>query len=196
MRAERRFSQAISAGDGIALLVDVADADAARLGQKQGARGLVVRSAASDLRAATDLPVLFAGGGRIDAAPQAGADAVLVVAADLGGLENELEQAYRAAVEAGLECVVEVRDDEELEKVLERVDPETLVLAPRDPDGPEALDQLLELLPDVPAGKLAIAAARWARPDDVAELERAGFDAAIVGQSDLAVLAGESARAG
>ena len=36
---------------------------------------------------------------------------------------------------------------------------------------------LLELLHDVPAGKLAIAELRDATPDDVSEFERAGVDA-------------------
>jgi indole-3-glycerol phosphate synthase len=49
---------------------------------------------------------------------------------------------------------------------------------------------VLELLPDVPAGKLAIADAAGASAEQVAELERAGFDAVIVAAGDLAGLAG------
>ena len=44
----------------------------------------------------------------------------------------------------------------------------------------DPLTVLLELLHDVPAGKLAVAELRDATPDDVAELERSGVDAVLV----------------
>jgi hypothetical protein len=51
-----------------------------------------------------------------------------------------------------------VRDEDELEEVLELVDPEILLLSAEDADdGQDHLERLLELLPDIPAGKLAIA---------------------------------------
>ncbi len=40
--AHRRFSQAISEGDGISLIVEVADLDAARAAAAQGAEGVIV----------------------------------------------------------------------------------------------------------------------------------------------------------
>jgi indole-3-glycerol phosphate synthase len=77
--------------------------------------------------------------------------------------------------------VLRVRDEDELEDVLERVDPEILLLAAaRADDGEPQLEKLLDLLPDVPAGKLAIAELPRASRDDVAELERAGVDAVLV----------------
>ena len=71
------------------------------------------------------------------------------------------------------ELAVRVRDEEELERVLEDVDPELLVL-----NG--SLERVLELLPDVPAGKLVIAELPAASDEDVDELERAGVDAVIL----------------
>jgi uncharacterized protein YgbK (DUF1537 family) len=68
---------------------------------------------------------------------------------------------------------IRVRDEEELATALEELDPELLVLA-------GTLDAVLELLEDVPAGKLAIAELASPTDDDVAELERAGMDAVIV----------------
>ena len=57
-----------------------------------------------------------------------------------------------------LEHVVDVRDEEELELALERLDPEIFLLTAGDVDDDvDPLDAVLELLPDVPAGKLAIA---------------------------------------
>jgi indole-3-glycerol phosphate synthase len=53
---------------------------------------------------------------------------------------------------------------------------------------------VLGLLLDVPAGKLAIAGVPVSHPEDVAELERAGVDAVIVGAGDVAELVGDSAQ--
>ena len=49
---------------------------------------------------------------------------------------------------------------------------------------------MLELLPDVPAGKLAIAELVDATREDVEELERAGVDAVLVG-GDVEALVGD-----
>ncbi len=84
-------------------------------------------------------------------------------------------------VDAELEAVVDVRDENELEVALDRLDPEILLL--RAPDGDtdvDPLDAVLELLPDVPAGKLAIAQVEVASRDEVLALERAGIDAVLV----------------
>jgi predicted TIM-barrel enzyme len=54
------------------------------------------------------------------------------------------------------------------------------------------LDRLLELLPDIPAGKLAIAELAGARRDEVVELERAGVDAVIVTGHDIGPLVGDA----
>ena len=93
----------------------------------------------------------------------------------------------------GLECVARVRDEEELEEVLEHFDPEILLLSAEEADdGQHHLDRLLELLPDVPAGKLAIAELAGASRDEVVELERAGVDAVIVTGHDIGPLVGDA----
>ena len=85
-----------------------------------------------------------------------------------------------------------VRDDEELERALEHVDPEIVLLtAERAEDEQAPLDRLLELLPDVPAGKLAIAELADASREDVEELERAGVDAVLV-TGDVEALVGDA----
>ena len=58
-------------------------------------------------------------------------------------------------------------------------------------DGQAALDRVLELLHDVPAGKLAIAELADASRDDVEELERAGVDAVLV-TGDVEALVGDA----
>ena len=62
------------------MIVEVDGPDAARTAEADGAEGVVVRSALAGIRDATELPILWCGGGTPDDAQRAGADAVLVVA--------------------------------------------------------------------------------------------------------------------
>ncbi len=187
MTGARRLSQAIAEGDGISVLVEVVDGAGARAAQAQGAEGLVVRRAAGGLRSdSQQLPVLaFAlGQDLVDV------DALVVDVAEHG---DALGDVIEAAHGRGLECVIRVRDEDELEEVLELVDPEILLLsADEAEDGQEHLERLLELLPDIPAGKLAIAELAGASRSDVLELERAGVDAVIVSGSDVESLVGDA----
>jgi indole-3-glycerol phosphate synthase len=180
----RRLSHAISEGQGISVLVEVRDEETARAAERQGAEGLVVRGGATDLRAATQLPILVYGHDAV------GGDAVVieVTDTDLDSIARAVEQAG----ERGVECVLKVRDEDELEQVLELLDPEILLLsAELAGDGEEHIERLLDLLPDVPAGKLAIAELPRPTRDDVAELERAGVDAVLVGAGDVGGLVDE-----
>jgi indole-3-glycerol phosphate synthase len=77
-----------------------------------------------------------------------------------------------------VELVVHVGREEELEEALERFDPELFVLAASDADDP--LERVLDLLSDLPAGKLAIADMGDVTQEQLAELERAGVDAVLV----------------
>jgi indole-3-glycerol phosphate synthase len=191
----RRLSQALSEGDGISLLVNVADATSAAAAEEQGAEGLVVHGSAPGVRDATGLPVLFRGDSP-DAARAAGADAWVLIAEHHDDDDGELEERYARALGLGLECVIDVRDEEELEFALERVDPEIFLLSSREADDEEeALDRVLELLPDVPAGKLAIAELPSSTREEVVSLERAGVDAVLVGEGDIAHLVGGTAPA-
>jgi len=181
----RRFSQAIAEGDGISVLVEVVDGAGAAAAQEQGAEGLVVRSGRTIPDDAVGLPVLaFASGIEV-----AGVDALVVDVAEHG---DALGDVVEAAHGRGLECVIRVRDEDELEEVLELVDPEILLLTAEVDDGESHLHRLLELLPDIPAGKLAIAELAGASRSDVLELERAGVDAVIVSGSDVESLVGDA----
>ena len=77
-----------------------------------------------------------------------------------------------------LELAVRVRDEEELEQALEELDPELFVLA-------GGLEEVLDLLAEVPAGKLAIAELPATTSEQIEELERAGMDAVIVRAREL-----------
>jgi indole-3-glycerol phosphate synthase len=191
VRSERRFSQAISEGDGISVIVDVGDPEAARAAAAQGAEALAVRGDVGDLRAVTELPILWRASGSPSEAALAGADAWLVAVEDAGEDGDWLERQHAEAVGLGLDCVVEVRSEEQLELALERLDPEIFLLSARDTVDGDALSQALELLPDVPAGKLAVADVGASSREQVDELERAGVDAVIVGTRNVAELVGD-----
>ena len=183
MTGPRRLSQAISEGDGISILVEVADASAARTAEQQGAEGVVLRARAGGVRAATALPVVW--NGSLDDATT-DADAMVV---DVEAERERLAEVIDEVHALGVECVLRVRDEDDLELVLEVVDPEILLLSAEDKDDDQHhLDRLLELLQDVPAGKLAIAELVVASPDEIAELERAGVDAVLVTAGDIAPL--------
>jgi NAD(P)H-dependent flavin oxidoreductase YrpB (nitropropane dioxygenase family) len=169
------LSQRISEGDGIAIIARVGDVDAARTAEEQGAKALAVERAVAGIRESTSLPLLWLGAG----AP-VDADAVAVrPGGDTGG---------------ELETVLHVRDEDELEAALEEHDPEIFLLAwhgDEDGDG-DPLESVLELLPDVPAGKLAIAGVDVATRDEVLALERAGFDAVLAPAGQVGGLVGHA----
>ena len=195
MTGSRRFSQAISEGDGISLVAAVADTDAARAAEANGAEALVVRGRVVGLREATELPILWRAHGRAEDASDSGADAFVLPVEGLEDEDGRIEELYFAVVELGLDCVVAVRDDEELRLALDRVDPEIVLLA-ASTGGRDGLEHVLALLPDVPAGKLAIADLPVASRDDVLALERAGLDAVIAPGPDVAELVGAAAPDG
>lgn len=189
MTGTRRFSEAISEGDGISLIVEVGDPDGARTAERQGAEGILVRGRLEGVREATTLPILWADDGPPTAASEAGADAcVLRFDED----DDDAEARYSEATGLGLDCVVAVSNEDELELALERLDPEIFLLAGRGGNhgDEDPLDQALDLLPDVPAGKLAVADVPISGRDAVVALERAGMDAVIVGAGNVAELVG------
>jgi hypothetical protein len=166
-----RFSQAISEGDGISLIVEVGDADAAQAAAAEGAEAVIARA---PIAGDVDLPVLWRGSPRAADAAAAGADAWVVSLEDAadGGDNHELDR------------VVQVSNAEQLEQALEQFDPEiVLFCVADDDDDADALQLALDLLADLPAGKLAIAEVPVSRRGDVDELERAGVDAVIVGDT-------------
>jgi hypothetical protein len=169
-----RFSQAISEGDGISLIVDVADADAARAAAAEGAEALIVHRALGD---SVELPCLWRGSASASDAAAAGADAWVV----------SLDDADGAGRESGLDLVVAVSNAEELEQALERFDPEIFLFSVGDDGDTDPLERALDLLADLPAGKLAIAELPQTSREHVDELERAGVDAVIVGDTVPAV---------
>jgi indole-3-glycerol phosphate synthase len=190
--ASRRFSHAIAEGDGISVVAAVEDADAARAAEAQRAEALVVSGDPARLREATRLPILWRANAEIDRAADV-ADAVTLTLPDDDDEDHEpAQRRHEDALAAGLDCAVEVRSEEELERALEVLDPEIFLLVPPQSDEEERLEAVLELLAEVPAGKLAIADLAVTTEDEVQELERAGVDAVIVHAADVSPLVGEA----
>jgi indole-3-glycerol phosphate synthase len=176
VNARRRLSEAISEGEAISTLVRVMTAAEAAAAQVSGADGVLAAGSVGAIRGATALPILVAGATPEEASAE-GADAWLLVA-ETG--EDDLEPRHARAQGLGLECVVDVRDEAELETVLGLIDPEIVLLSPRAADDEDALHRVLELLPDVPAGKLVLAELPSVTHDELLALERAGVDAVLV----------------
>lgn len=185
-----RFSHAIAEGDGISVIAAVDDPESARAAEEQRAEALVVRADPAALRGATSLPILWRADVPLDVA-SASADAYLIVFDSFEDDDGRLEQLHRRALELGLDCAVEVRNEEELEQALDRVDPEIFLLAPVEGESDDTpLEVLLDLLAAVPAGKLAIADLPLTTRGEVLELEQAGCDAVIVHGREIAAFAG------
>ncbi len=183
----RRLSQAISEGDGISIIAAVDGPEAARAAEDAGAEAVLVHrrddANMAAVRAATELPILFLfHGDRPDALE--GADACIV---DVRGDDREWLDGVRLELSDRFEIAPRICRDEHLAFVLEELDPEILVLGS---DEEEPLAGALELLPDVPAGKLAIADVGARTREEVVELERAGVDAVIVAAGNIAHLVG------
>jgi indole-3-glycerol phosphate synthase len=191
-----RFSHAIAEGDGISVVAAVDDPDAARAAEAQRAEALVVDADPARLRESTRLPILWRGDSAIDRAAEV-ADAVTLLLPDEDEDHEPAQRRHDDALAAGLDCAVEVRSEEEVERALEVLDPEIFLLAPPQDDETERLEAVLELLAAVPAGKLAIADLAVTTEDEVYELERAGVDAVIVrAGDDVAELVGGAVHGG
>ena len=177
-----RFSEAISEGDGISVIPVLAgDLEAlVRLAEEAGAEAIgVLAEDVERARKLTGLPIV-ARDGRPQVISDAGGDAIVVEFGAASG-DGVLERIYADAAELDLDCAVDVRDEEELEDTLARVDPEIVLISEHGLDEDEEdLERTLDLLSDVPAGKLVVSEARIASRDQVLALERAGVDAILV----------------
>jgi indole-3-glycerol phosphate synthase len=186
-----RFSHAIAEGDGISVVAAVEDSEAARAAETQRAEALVVVGDPGSVREATALPILWRADAPLERAAEV-ADAVTLVLPDEDDEDGRVQRQHEEALALGLDCAVEVRTEEDLERALELLDPEIFLLAPPPAAPEERLEAVLDLLAEVPAGKLAIADLVVTTEDEVHELERAGVDAVIVHAADVSPLVGEA----
>ena len=185
----RRFRQAISEGDGISA-IPILDGDVATLAEAAeaaGAEAVAVTTLAhvEQVRAVAALPVIWrerrSDSSALADAHAAGADACVLVLEDLRDEDELLEELHAQALELGFDCALEVDDESELADALERVDPYIVLIREGEPSRDEGeLERTLDLLPDVPVGKLVITEGRVDAREQVVALERAGVDAIVV----------------
>lgn len=183
------FRQAISEGDGISL-IPLLEGEPGALRAEGGLVAEAVAVSRPELarraNEATELPVLL----RRPLSTSADLDTLdpqlrSVACALLSAASDQLEQLYDLAIASGYDCAVEIRDERELESALERLDPDILLLSV---EGGEGIEDTVDLLASIPAGKLVIAAVSRLDREELAGLERAGVDAVLVIESALSGL--------
>jgi indole-3-glycerol phosphate synthase len=139
----------------------------------------------AEARAAVDLPLLrkdfIVDPYQVIEARVAGADAVLLIVAALEG--SRLEELLSAAGDLGLDCLVEVHSEDEVEAAVD-AGAEIIGINNRDLHSLEVdLRTSFKLLADVPAGTVVVAESGITTREDVLELEHAGVDAILVGEA-------------
>jgi indole-3-glycerol phosphate synthase len=141
-----------------------------------------------DLReaiAATNLPVLrkdfIVDRYQLYETAAAGADAILLIVAALG--DDDLFELHREARGLDLDVLVEVHDEEELERALD-VDADILGINNRDlGDFSVDIERTYELLSDVPAGKTVVSESGYSTREQLEDLDRVGVDAVLIGET-------------
>jgi indole-3-glycerol phosphate synthase len=134
-------------------------------------------------RAACDLPIIrkdfIVDPYQLYEAAVNGADAVLLIAAALS--DEDLRALYQEARSIDLDCLVEVHDDAELERALE-AGAEVIGINNRNLDDMSVdIGTTFELMTDVPAGKTVVAESGISGREELAELDRVGVDAVLIG---------------
>ncbi len=110
-----------------------------------------------------------------------GADAVLLIVAALD--DDALRGLYHEAGALDLDCLVEVHDAGELDRAI-ALDAEVIGINNRNlRDLSVRTETTLELMTDVPAGKTVVAESGYEARDQLAELERIGVDAVLIGET-------------
>ena len=205
----REFRGAIVASEGLAVIAEVkrrspskgalnADLDPAAIAERYASGGATCLSvltdadhfggSAADLAAAREavhLPVL-----RKDFTVSAldvcdarlmGADAVLLIAAALD--DSELADYHQLAHELGLDALVEVHDEAEIERAL-AVGADLIGVNQRDLITFEVdTARAVRVAPLIPPDVVRVAESGITGPDDARQLAAAGYDAVLVGES-------------
>lgn len=205
----RGFLAALERTDGVAVIAEVkrrspskgdlhADLDPATVAKAYAAGGAACLSVLTDrdyfggspedlqaARGAVDLPVLrkdftVAATDVCDARIM-GADAVLLIVAALD--DGELRDFHALAVEVGLDVLVEIHDEAELERAL-AVGAALVGVNQRDLFTFQVdTERAVRVAQAMPATVVGVAESGIRGPADVAALRAAGFDAVLVGES-------------
>jgi indole-3-glycerol phosphate synthase len=215
----RAFERALAEADGLAVIAEVKraspskgdlhrDLDPAAVASQYAAGGATCLSVLTDedwfagspddlraARAAVSVPVLrkdfTVGAADVCDARTMGADAVLLIAAALD--DAELADLHALAQELGLDALVEIHDEPELERAL-AVGATLIGVNQRDLVTFEVdTDRAVRMAPQMPAGVVRVAESGVRGVDDAQRLADAGYHAVLVGES--VVTAGDHAAA-
>ena len=107
--------------------------------------------------------------------------------------QDELASLYSQAGELDLDALVEIHDDEELERALE-LDCDVIGINNRNlEDFSVDIQRTFDLLADVPAGKVVVSESGIHHRGQIEELEQVGVDAVLVGEAIMRAPDPESA---
>lgn len=137
-------------------------------------------------RSATALPILrkdfIVDPYQLWEAALVGADAVLLIVAALA--TEDLQLLWEESAALDLDCLVEVHDEEDLERALEAIDPDVIGINNRSLHTLEVdVGTTAELITDVPAGKAVVAESGYSDRAQIEELDRIGVDAVLIGET-------------
>jgi indole-3-glycerol phosphate synthase len=187
LEAIRPFTEGV-VGEEISFVLRIGAADQALIesAEEAGAAGLAIAAEAvpPGLESAR-LPVLHKGvlidPYQLYESRLGGADGVVLIAAAFDDDEDEFVRMHTVAGELGLDVVVEVAEEEEIELALDLLDPDSFLVQNHLEDRGFDLERTFSLLEEVPAGKAVLSEGGIRTRDQVLALERAGVDAAILG---------------
>jgi indole-3-glycerol phosphate synthase len=161
-------------------------------------------AAVREAAAASPLPVLHRGlvvdAYQLYEARLAGADGVVLITAAFEDDERALAELHATGLDLGLDVILEVGSEEEIDETLERLDPDSFLIRNYDRGGRVDLERTFSLLEHVPAGKVVLSDGGVESREEVLALEQAGVDATILGSwvletdvdATLSVLRGDS----
>ena len=137
-----------------------------------------------EARASCDLPILrkdfTIDPYQLYEAKTAGADAVLLVVGSLD--DDELWDLWSLANAIDLDAIVEIHDEEELERAL-AIDCDVIGINNRDLESFTVdIQRTFDLLADVPAGKVVVSESGIHDREQIDELEQVGIDAVLIGE--------------
>jgi hypothetical protein len=184
----RPFTEGV-VGEEISFVLRVAEADPALLAAA-GTAGVAGLAVPGDTAPAgfeeTWLPVLHKGvlidPYQLYESRLGGADGVVLIAEAFDGEDEQFTEMQMVAAQLGLDVIVQVVDEDEVEQVLDLLDPDSFLIQNRRPGRRDAdFEHTFSLLEEVPAGKVVLSEGGIRNRDQVMALESAGVDAAILG---------------
>ena len=112
-----------------------------------------------------------------------GGDGVVLLAAAFEDEDERLAAMHGIALELGLDVVVEVASEREIDAVMDLVDPDSFLIRNRDGEnGAAEFERTFSLLEEVPAGKAVLSQGGIRSREHAAALESVGVDAAVIGR--------------